>query len=479
MKFTKLVSSLLEKIGIIIRKDNHKSEETVHYPQETIELTATEFKETVTSDKNDSVEETTQSTYAYGTIIWAKRYFNDEERLSIPEGHREGPFVIINNIPDGSVCLYATGATPKSGNFYSKVLILHELEYSSILKKRTYVRVDKSSILTDNEIISVQGELNEREKHELTKKLALTYEDDATTRSLIPYKHIHLEAGDIIKVDGRPFLIIRETEDKNYECMPITKSNDEPGITIEGVKYKVDFKNPIIIPSTTTRERMSCLNHLQMQIINNQYQSFLDYKERYGKIERGSVVTQGKKFYYINGDVSNMFTGYKIKKGTNKNLANFFIDGEEFSSDFTGRVEFPKKDHEYHFYTNATEKEMDRIKRVKKEYQKTHQGKSKKQPKKDTNNDQIESGSIVSILSNGFRYIVITRQDNNLIAIRESDYIEGEYHLVKLNIYETVYQTKMKNTLFKELLIELSNSPEYTKGHISAANLKKLIRDNE
>ena len=44
----------------------------------------------------------------FGDIIWAKRYKNEENMLSIPEGHREGPYVVIENRGNYLVCLYCS-----------------------------------------------------------------------------------------------------------------------------------------------------------------------------------------------------------------------------------------------------------------------------------------------------------------------------------------------------------------------------------
>ena len=32
-----------------------------------------------------------------GDIIWARRYKNEKEKQAIPDGHREGPFIVLSN----------------------------------------------------------------------------------------------------------------------------------------------------------------------------------------------------------------------------------------------------------------------------------------------------------------------------------------------------------------------------------------------
>ena len=59
-----------------------------------------------------------KKTYHKKDIVWAKRYSSDIEEESIPLGHREGPYIIINKKRGKYYTLSCTGTTTNIFNIH-------------------------------------------------------------------------------------------------------------------------------------------------------------------------------------------------------------------------------------------------------------------------------------------------------------------------------------------------------------------------
>ena len=65
-----------------------------------------------------------------GDIIWAKRYNNEEEKELIPEGHREGPFIVLAKQDEKLFCAQGTSLPPYAE--YFDLYLLHGVEDKNV-----------------------------------------------------------------------------------------------------------------------------------------------------------------------------------------------------------------------------------------------------------------------------------------------------------------------------------------------------------
>ncbi len=486
MKLLKRFLNYLEKIGLIKKKSELNAVEVKEpvISNEQTEASHTE-EEPILSPLFASSNEYTQkkddlSDYKFGDIIWARRYSNEEEKATIPKGHREGPYIVVESNNDYLICLYSTGTEPKVKSSEYRILTLSEANYHDVLTKETYVQVAISRQITNEEITSYLGSLISKDKTLLRKKIGICKDEGLYVEAEPSCPYISLEQGDIFAIDKEQYLILSSSKESKT-CLPLKLSNEPNVIVIDGIRYIVDYKNSVVLRDVSMYRRTNVINKKLLAAITLRYQNYLAYQKSYGLITRGSIITLHGKYYLVNGEIGDSYTAYQVFTGDNHlGMIDFYIAGEKYSSDFNNQITFFKKEHPYQFRATATEEEMEKFKEVKKSYQRKVRSKSNKHRKNNVKVDypNITSGSIVVDPLKNKRYIVITRHESQLIVMAETDYDEFNYQLAQIDVHEVSAASRMHPIAFKTLLNELKSKVDVIKGHVSQEHLKKLIAEH-
>ena len=87
-----------------------------------------------------------------GDILWAKRFKNKLEKSSIPEGHQNGPFIVIKKTNKRVYALMAT-SKPNKTPWDLKL----KISKMPINTKETYVFLGKVFIINKNNFIKIMG----------------------------------------------------------------------------------------------------------------------------------------------------------------------------------------------------------------------------------------------------------------------------------------------------------------------------------
>lgn len=423
-----------------------------------------------------------------GDIIFAKRYTSEEDMLKIPEGHREGPYLVVGKYNSMPICLYISGNPPKNKFFSHKTLELNNKNY--FLNKCSYVHITNRSYISKDRYIEKIDYLTEEDKRILFKKHEIIQRTNKYSRIKLDLPTIPLEPGDIITYGYDFYLIIAEINNK-YHCIKMSKEKFESEfyIVIEGEKYYLDFDNPIIYSKLLEPLRENFIdNRILHNVLAIQRQRIEYLKHKY-KISRGSLIRINDIFYYVYGEIGNEWLAFSVTNQESDVLCPLTIGNEFYYTDFSNNTTIPKNTEGIEVINLANDKEMKNIKDSKKSYKKNFQKKELKKQKSQIINSsdnqkikkpEIESGCLVKIANTDsntiYLYLVIIRDQDEIITIRYDKYLQGEYTLNKFYIEQIEKYSTSKNFNLKQVLTDIK---EIAKGYINKERLKKLINSLE
>jgi len=139
-----------------------------------------------------------------GDIIWAKRYKNSKEMNLIPEGHREGSFIVLAVQNDCLLCSQGTSKTPsieKLDTFFQCILTKDDLD------RKIYYRLRDLKKLTKTQVIDIMGKLSSNDIENLCRNIKTKKHCNVINGKLQDFK-LHLQLGDIIFYKGNNYLVL-------------------------------------------------------------------------------------------------------------------------------------------------------------------------------------------------------------------------------------------------------------------------------
>ena len=303
-------------------------------------------------DKND---------YPFGTIIWAKRYNNEEEMNAILEGHREGPYIVVDvdEENDRLVCLYCTTTVPKYKSIFYRILNVGDIGFNSF--KSTYVCVSRNEFITKERYEKSNGCLSLEYQNELRKKIDLVYREDFYLDYDFSKFKMPLASSDIISFKNRLYLIISEGSDF-YKCVEITddftgddKKDDK--FIVGRIVYKVMYDSFDYISKKDSLKRYDTVSDRTFNLI---LKKMKNYYENIGErsICRGTLIGMNDSLFYVYGEEGTNWLLFEIFKGYKEDLCNFNINGRTYYSNFKNTITISKKE-KLNIATVATETEID------------------------------------------------------------------------------------------------------------------------
>jgi len=415
-----------------------------------------------------------------GDIIIAKRYNDDTKMEIIPEGHREGPYIVIEKEDNILKCLYITGSEPKHKNKYYKTLVITMPQIYE-LRKTSYISIDKCCNITKNRFIKRLGHLNTEDKKTLFKKLNIVNNYKESYNRTLNIPKIPIEPGDIITNGYGLYLIINETKDE-YNCIEMLEQKNELKyyIVVDGKRYYLNLDCNKNYSKSLEHIRVNFIDKEKLYEIKKLQLEKLDYQKHKEEICRGSINIINNIIYYVYGELSDKWLAFSVTKEQNEELCPIIIDNKQFYTNFNKTIEFNKNKQDIEIITLASNDEIDNIKNIKKSYIKTIQKQSKKTKtkKRKLTKKEIKSGAIIKYKNteSNYLHIVILRNQNELITIRYDKYLQGEYIINKFNVNQMELFDYVENFNLRQVLIDIQN---IAKGYISSPKIKKLINDLE
>ncbi len=399
----------------------------------------------------------------YGTIIWAKRYKNAQEKEFINVGHTEGPFVVVGRTTKGLYCLYATSKQQISEN--SSIRLRME-NYSGYLKKDTYIKMGSPCLIRKKMFVEIFGKLNNDDLRKLDKIIRINKNQKAFNinfeENVLP-----LEAGDIVVLNGKRFLILDDI--KGYTLLPIFSQKNTSKIEVNGVEYYYDSNDAFSIENIDNAKLVDFIDSYELDKIKAKRKSYLKYLNEKDKINRGSLLQREESFYYVYGENGAVWLAFEVSITADDQLAKITIKDKDYFSDFSDNIEISKKDENYTVVDLALPTEIEEIKKQKKSYLKSNTSKKPKEKRYG-----IDTGDIVtSRLKDNSTYIVVVGNQDDIVVVDKSCTLNGDYRLSTLSLWESCKIGKTDNNTIRMILEKVKNS---TYGWINAERINKLMK---
>jgi len=289
-----------------------------------------------------------------GDIIWAKRYSTEEEKNNIPEGHREGPFIVIAKTDKG---IYASQGTSVDHDEESHYFEIEKEDYN--LYKDTIFRLKYFKLIDNKSIIKLLGHLNHKDEERLYKELKKLYgiiiQEIDSNEFVLPF-----QMGDVIIYKDRQFVIMNVNEE--LTILDINNIKLKEKLDIEKIN-KLDCSKILKInKNSNIKFRGSISDKVLSRIIKNK-DAYFKYLEDLKILQRGSIIENKNKYYYIFGEECQEWMTFELKKSGFNEIK---INNNIYFTDFK-EVRLSKK-NDYNILYLCNEEEKDNIKSLKKEY---------------------------------------------------------------------------------------------------------------
>ncbi|MDO4963451.1 MAG: hypothetical protein Q4E75_05115 [bacterium] len=381
-----------------------------------------------------------------GDIIWAKRYSNSREKAKIPEGHLEGPFIVIDKSKDKLMCLQGSSVEPDSKVEEFKYFISNR---KHSLLKNTYFTCDKIKFVDDDSFISILSYLEKGELEELTKKIK-TLNNDYNIKNKARLK---FQIGDILKIDDNIYLILDLNEEK-IECVKLDQKFEDLSNHTPVNLSKVDYSKKYTFPANQKAHFIAALPNDLIKYTLRLLKEYIESLKTKDIPKRGSIILFENCKYYVYGEESdNLLTIKLIDNG----VAKFRINGEVYFTNFDEFI-INRKDNIIKI-CDAKDDEIEYIKNLKKSY--------KKSQDKNSNNNTIKVGSIVENYY-GDAFIVVEIHPKTYECFNINDLLDNIYNpllISKKNL-------KLSKKTVKYDLNWLKDNPTFKKNYdVDISNL--------
>lgn len=334
-----------------------------------------------------------------GDIIWARRYKNEKEKQAIPDGHREGPFIVLSNNGKELVCVMCTGVD-YTIDHPTKYMEINYVNYN--LRKDTFVRLE-STIITSSEFITRLDTLRSHDLNQLYKKYKIN-----NPKSKYEF---HYDVGDIVSLNGQLYYIY-SNEYSYFKAFCINRTNKSKNVFVNNSnRYSFNFEGISKLNIDSDFELVDIID--EPQRVEMRYSSYLKDKKEKSEVRIGTLVEYENKLYYIYGEYKENFMVYKVcNKGNAVKVAgkNYFISLTE--------EQIPKK-HDYRVVGQSSVLEREDFKRMKTISKKSHKPKTVKAVVRV--NKDIVVGSILLDEYTFKKYFVYKRNGNKVTVYNMDD----------------------------------------------------------
>jgi len=279
---------------------------------------------------------------SFGDVIIAKRGVNTD---NIKEGHKNGPFIVLENNGKYLTCLYCTSQINR------KKLIKLNKEVTN-LEKDTYVTTNTYQI-SINEYLNFVSSLGENTKKNIIKSLYLSGKK-------FNFEMPCIEVGDIIR-HGSRYLVIDEEKD------------DYIVIKIDYDTLELDFSKKLLLPKKNQYSRegyltISTLNEINKNTKKLRHDS--EYQNLKSKLETkkvvplktGNLVIYKKMLCYIYYELNDKRLAFIVSKDEMPKSELVLIGGEEYYINFKNKYEFDSNNNQVSLFAIATNEEQENIK---------------------------------------------------------------------------------------------------------------------
>ncbi len=396
-----------------------------------------------------------------GDLILAKRYNTELEKEKILEGHREGPFLIIDKKGDNLICLRGTSVQPEQ-EFIHGYFALSNSDYT--LNKITYFNIFNLYVINKETFIKKLDELSIFDQNKLIKKIKLTTKNYKLTNNKLEV-NLKVQSGDVIDYLNSKYIVINIVENTLFCVSLKTYFND---FSYDDIK-NIDFSKPIFISEDENFKYVNSIESSTFSQLLKKYREYIYCSNDKKIVQIGSIIFKDNKYYYIFGENENSWLTFEISEES-----DYFKDGINMCNTtyYTNYDEFiiNKKDS-FKLFDIVSKNDIENIKKRKKLYKKDLK----------SSNKNYTIGSIIESNQYGNeRFIIIGIYDKIFECLSIDKLIKGIYSDVFIRRFDTILSENKSINGIKWLeqrkKISLSN---ISKGNIISKILKKQMNQTK
>ena len=360
-----------------------------------------------------------------GDIIIATRYKNDEEKAAMPYGHKSGPFLVIENNGNTLKAIYGTSNK-------------HILNDSSLMKNFT---IDSEHLSKETVFVLTNAETIDDYRYK-TKAGSLTVEElSHLTNKLLGLKEeLTLSENMIVKYEDQ-YYFVKELNDTYATLIYLVKNGKKNLVTINGITYEVLLNRPEYVFNLDKLHIIDIVSDRVSKLINKKYEEATKEESVMQVATRGNLINFNGNLFYVNGVTGQILNCFRVKNMATK-AHRITINGAPYEACFDDTKDINSKAL-YDICLKATDKEMDAIKEVKKQYTYEQKHSVPKQPdRKKMKNKIIKPGTIVfekRPLDKDY-YVVLRRNTNTLYVINIKDAERNLYdRVINMDVRQVEY----------------------------------------
>lgn len=390
----------------------------------------------------------------YGDVIWVHRAFYTKEKVEeISSGHKEGPFIVIGHKNGNIIGLYATSVEPKNEIMKSCTLHIPREESSETgLNKDTYIDVHRVMNVLPKQFISYKGSLSEEDKQKLSKKIDVLRKKGFHVLDYIRVPEVPTEKGDLVWYENSFYLIL-ERRKKSFIATELKESPTEKfsiKIKASGVSY---YFNPYSIVGIRKERHPVRIGFVEsnedLNTVNKMVDRINELSEQV-KTRKGSIITYKHSVFYIYGELKDNWQAFRIYQELIPDFASFKVGEETYYTDFQELTEIFKAVVIHRAINQASEAEMENIKKVKKAYN------SKSKYRYGTT--EFNPGDVIIDKDTRTQeYIAILPYTDKIIVIKKEDMYTRDYHLLEKDYEGFSLKGSINNMLLRDIMVEIQN----------------------
>lgn len=411
---------------------------------------------------------------SFGDVIWAKRYKNEEDMLSIPEGHREGPYVVLENRGNYLVCLYCS-SQPDTRNSEFRNFLLEDKSLSMV--KDTYVQVNQVRFVSRDRFVRKLSSLSFDDKEKIMKIIDIVSSKRRYEGLDINLPRLELGKGDVVFYKNKRYLIIGEDSTK-YQALPIyrtTKSNKN-NVLINGEVMAVAFDHLAYLSKNADLRRMDFVDNDTLRKVLSIYKNRINELQRRKQVSRGALIRYKERLFYVYGEYGDELMVFSLVDHADKYKCNIVIGEKNFYSDFEEEIRIKKNDSGIKLMRLASCEEAEEIKRQRKNFVKPELPKRDPNWYQRINKPEIQVGSVIRVYNKDINdlYVVIIRSQDEVVALPLQQVLDSDYKkLYRINITDSIKVNEIVGMDLKSILIAIQDIAD---GFINKKKLRGMIK---
>lgn len=418
------------------------------------------------SNNIEKKEEQLLETIEVGDIIWAKRYKNKTDMEKIPEGHREGPYIVLNKDMDNLICTQGTSVTPPEDD-YDAYFNLNNEGYS--LTKKTFFKLYKMDFISNYQVVKVLDKLNKKDKDALFRQIKLLHKVYYTKEGYFIKLDLPIQVGDIISQNNKKFIVI-DISDNKIICLNL---NNEINFNDNGqLRYinfsNLDYSKMNYFELDDNIKYINTLNNKIIKIILGEWKNYINNLKNVEITQRGSIIVKDNKYYYVYGEEGTEWLVFEISTAPIKEGDQIQIGSLKYYTKYID-LKIDKKDIFTNLYI-CSEKDKDKIKQLRKNYKKTEKNENLRETSK---TELFKVGDIIEDIN-------CKDERGIIIKLCKKTYECISIEKLKLGIFDNIYINKGDSKLSSNTNLDgikwLEYNPDFKLSSISEqGNLEKMI----